>query len=657
MNKRFSPSRRDSPQERRRARRHLLVRRPISTRASADTRDRGKPVAPDEVDAFLAIDAEGAGHRLLRQGRSRHRRAHGADADRRRRARRADGTRRSVIQGDTLLTPDQGIDLGQPLDPGRRHAAAPGGGDGAAARCCRKRRRGSARQPDDLSVADGVDQREAGKTRLLWRARRRQGDFTLKLDQGAGQGQGPEATSRSSASRCRASTSPTRRPAASPTCRISACRACCMAASCARPRSAPCCRASTRTRSQDIAGVVQRRARGQFPRRRRGERMGRDQGVAALKATWSTLGDAARAGEAVGARAGHQGRQGRRHQQCRRRRRGARPKARKKLAATYDFAIHTHGSIGPSCAVAEFKDGELTSWTASQATHNLRKQLAAMLALPLDKVRCIYHRRLRLLRPQRARGRGGRRGASRQGGRQAGARAMVARGRARLGPEGPADADRPARRASTAPATSPPGSREFFIPQAAGGSTCRWSPPTLAGDAGRARTSRRATSSTTRRSRTPFPNVNTVCHRLETTPFRPSWIRTPGRMQNTFANECFIDELAAAAGADPLEFRLQVPRRPARHRAAQAARRRMAKWEKRPSPQKPAERRRRQRPRHRLRQIRADAHLCRRGGRGRGRPQRPARSACRASSWCMIAARSSTRTACATRSRATSSRP
>jgi len=32
-----------------------------------------------------------------------------------------------------------------------------------------------------------------------------------------------------------------------------------------------------------------------------------------------------------------------------------------------------------------------------------------------------------------------------------------------------------------------------------------------------------------------FPNIKTVCHRLETTPFRPSWIRAPGRMQNTFA--------------------------------------------------------------------------------------------------------------------------
>ena len=62
----------------------------------------------------------------------------------------------------------------------------------------------------------------------------------------------------------------------------------------------------------------------------------------------------------------------------------------KKISATYEFAIHTHGSIGPSCAIAEFKDGKLTSWSASQATHNLRKQLAKMFDLPPENVRCIY---------------------------------------------------------------------------------------------------------------------------------------------------------------------------------------------------------------------------------------------------------------------------
>jgi nicotinate dehydrogenase subunit B len=62
----------------------------------------------------------------------------------------------------------------------------------------------------------------------------------------------------------------------------------------------------------------------------------------------------------------------------------------KKLSASYDFAIHTHGSIGPSCAIAEFKDGKLTSWSASQATHALRRQLAEMFAMPAENIRCIY---------------------------------------------------------------------------------------------------------------------------------------------------------------------------------------------------------------------------------------------------------------------------
>ena len=60
------------------------------------------------------------------------------------------------------------------------------------------------------------------------------------------------------------------------------------------------------------------------------------------------------------------------------------------LKATYDLAMNTHGSIGPSCAVAEFKDGNLTVWTPSQATHLLRGQLATMLQIKPERVRCIY---------------------------------------------------------------------------------------------------------------------------------------------------------------------------------------------------------------------------------------------------------------------------
>jgi nicotinate dehydrogenase subunit B len=84
-----------------------------------------------------------------------------------------------------------------------------------------------------------------------------------------------------------------------------------------------------------------------------------------------------------------------------------------------------------------------------------------------------------------------------------------------------------------------------------------------------------------------FANVKTVCRRLETTPFRPSWIRTPGRMQNTYANECFIDELAAASNADPVEFRLRYLD-PNDKRGIEVLNRAaaLAKWDKRPSPRR-----------------------------------------------------------------------
>jgi nicotinate dehydrogenase subunit B len=56
-------------------------------------------------------------------------------------------------------------------------------------------------------------------------------------------------------------------------------------------------------------------------------------------------------------------------------------------------------------------------------------------------------------------------------------------------------------------------------------------------------------------------------------------------MQNTFANECFIDELATAASADPIEFRLKYLD-PNDKRGIEVLNRvaSSAKWDKRPSP-------------------------------------------------------------------------
>jgi CO/xanthine dehydrogenase Mo-binding subunit len=83
-----------------------------------------------------------------------------------------------------------------------------------------------------------------------------------------------------------------------------------------------------------------------------------------------------------------------------------------------------------------------------------------------------------------------------------------------------------------------------------------------------------------------FPNHRVLNHtvgsRLLTAP-----LRSPARIQNTFANESFVDELAAAAKQDPIAFRLAHLNVPRLQAVIQAAGQ-MASWEPRPSPQAPS---------------------------------------------------------------------
>jgi CO/xanthine dehydrogenase Mo-binding subunit len=71
-------------------------------------------------------------------------------------------------------------------------------------------------------------------------------------------------------------------------------------------------------------------------------------------------------------------------------------------------------------------------------------------------------------------------------------------------------------------------------------------------------------------------------HSIES-PFFTGPLRSPDRLQNTFANESFMDELAAAVKVDPVQYRLRHlsdPRLIAVVNAAAKA----ANWETRPSP-------------------------------------------------------------------------
>ena len=73
-----------------------------------------------------------------------------------------------------------------------------------------------------------------------------------------------------------------------------------------------------------------------------------------------------------------------------------------------------------------------------------------------------------------------------------------------------------------------------------------------------------------------------VTHAVESR-FWTGPLRSPARLQNTFAHESFIDELAAKAKADPVEFRLRHLR-DARLKEVLAAAAKTANWETRPSP-------------------------------------------------------------------------
>jgi len=66
-------------------------------------------------------------------------------------------------------------------------------------------------------------------------------------------------------------------------------------------------------------------------------------------------------------------------------------------------------------------------------------------------------------------------------------------------------------------------------------------------------------------------------------PFFTGPLRSPARLQNTFAHECFIDEIAATVPADPVQYRLRHLRDP-RLREVLTTAATKAGWDSRPSP-------------------------------------------------------------------------
>jgi CO/xanthine dehydrogenase Mo-binding subunit len=73
-----------------------------------------------------------------------------------------------------------------------------------------------------------------------------------------------------------------------------------------------------------------------------------------------------------------------------------------------------------------------------------------------------------------------------------------------------------------------------------------------------------------------------LSHVIES-PFFTGPLRSPARLQNTFAHECFMDDIAATVKADPVQYRLRHLRDP-RLREVLTAAATKAGWDSRPSP-------------------------------------------------------------------------
>ncbi len=257
--------------------------------------------------------------------------------------------------------------------------------------------------------------------------------------------------------------------------------------------------------------------------------------------------------------------------------------AAKTLKATYDFAIHTHGSMGPACAVADVKGDKAEIWSPSQASHWLRREVAVVLQMDAKDIRIRY------LDGAGCYGRNGHEDATADAALISKLTGKPVRVQWMREDEHGWDPKGPPTLVEISAGLDAQGNivgwdSELWVPKA---DITEW-PRTLAATFAGIPQKEAINPGNIHRNLDPsypFANQKAVAHRLESTPLRPSWIRTPGRMQNTYANEVFIDECAAVAGVDPVEYRLRYlidPRGIAVLRAAAN----MAKWETRPSPRR-----------------------------------------------------------------------
>jgi nicotinate dehydrogenase subunit B len=278
----------------------------------------------------------------------------------------------------------------------------------------------------------------------------------------------------------------------------------------------------------------------------------------------------------------------------------------KVLKATYCHPYQAHGSVGASCAVADVRADRATVWSPTQSAYPTRNGIATLLNLPLDDVRIIFTRgsgcyglngadtvsfdaallSQAVHRPVRVQ-------LSREDemawGENYGSACVIDQ-RAGLDATGAIvawDCEPWALSLGGRPGYDHPGNVTT-------GALAGYEPQTI--------TPRPASEPTGEldNGNNAVPSYVVGCiggkcggagsvrgervlfHTVKS-PFFTGPLRSPLRLQNTFAHECFMDELSAHAKADPVAFRLRHLREPRLIDVVKAAAQ-AAKWDARPSP-------------------------------------------------------------------------
>ena len=197
-----------------------------------------------------------------------------------------------------------------------------------------------------------------------------------------------------------------------------------------------------------------------------------------------------------------------------------------KLESSYTIAYIAHTPLEPRAAVAEWNSGRLTVWTGSQVPFGVRAELAQAFSIPLDRVRVIV--------PDTG---------SAYGGKHTGEAAVEA---ARLAKS----AGKPVKLLWTREEEftwayfRPAGVIEIRSGARPDGTIAAWEIHNYnSGPSGL-------------RSRYNIPNEVALFHEAQS-PLRQGSYRGLAATANHFARESHIDELAHAAGVEPLAFRLK----------------------------------------------------------------------------------------------------